>query len=778
MARRTSGFLDEGSDSGDDVPSSGDERQPRRAPGFVPASKEAAGFVPASKKAPSFVSAGQAPNKDSDEAHDGASDGEAHDGASDDDAPVSFARRSLGAGLGAKLAATREREQKAAAPTPIDPAVPLSRTSGSGGFDPSAYLRQMGWTGGGLGKGGEGMVNPIEVQLRPNRAGVAFGGRREMTKQERTEERRRTGAPASSDDEAQDEPAHVKSSAWEKKAKQKKPSVVYRTYEEIVADAAAHGATGPVLDASGREFESVSAALAQHAVPTSESAQLPELRHNLRLLCDSSRDSLQKLARDGAAHLDRARWLQRDAEEASRRVERLAEEKGVLVSILDAVTQLSKAAQTAAALDDLAPYVDRLLAAQTPAMAALGLDEAVAGAMVPALRRELADWDPLAAPHQCAARIAQWLPILTAPKPGVMTPFESVLWNVWMPKIRYAFTAEWDAADPAPAIALVEAWKDILPLFLLENILEQLVIPKLQRAVREWTPRRSRVGLHVLLLPWLPLCERRLDTVLAEARQQWRSALTAWRVADGIPAELVYWKPVFPSKDWEALLLDKVVPALSKALRTQFVVNPASQDMSVLEKVLPWHAVLRESVMSRLLEVEFGTPFLRTLHQWLTQPDVRLDEVAAWYAFWRSWLPSEIVALPGMATVLMRALRLMNQAVDLGAERTRLPMPDTTPIPRAEVKEARKAPQAPPPTLEDVAFRTLVDEHARQRDLFILPQNKLEPRTGLALLRAAANIDGKHGVSFYIDDDVLFVAERDEYVPVSLTALLDRAAAS
>ena len=640
----------------------------------------------------------------------------------------------------------------------------------------------MGWTGGGLGKEGEGIVNPIEVEIRPNRAGVAFGGRREKTKQVRAEERRKTGAPASSDEEEPVRAPPVSSSAWKRKSKEPKPSVVYRTYEEIVAEAAAPS-VGPILDATGhevREVDSVAAALAKHPVPTSESAQLPELRHNLRLLCDGSRDALEKLAREGAAHLDRARWLERDAHEAARRAATLDEERATLRSVLAAVTRLSEAAPRAECLEDLAPFVEALLAAHTPATAALGLDEAVAGALVPVLRRVLVDWRPLEAPHAFTSTLAQWLPLLQRTEPsGVMTPFESVLWNVWMPKIRSTVTGMWDVHDPAAGIALVEAWRDVLPAFLYDNILEQLVLPKLQRAVQQWTPR-DRVPLHVLLLPWLPVGGARMDALLAEARQQWRSALTAWRVPDGVPPELVHWKSVFPAKDWEALLLEKVVPALSKALRTQFAINPAEQDMRTLEQVLAWRGILRESVLSRLLEAEFGAPFLRTLHQWLTQTELRFDEVAAWYTFWRQWFPPEVLRLAGVASVFMRALRLMNRALDLGAHRDTLPLPDTQPTSRSEARaEPRRPTAAPPPVLEDIAFRTVVEDHARQRDLFVLAQNRLEPITGLALLRVAPHIDGKHGVSFYLDDDVVFMAtDRDEYEPTSLAALLDRAQAS
>ena len=216
--------------------------------------------------------------------------------------------------------------------------------------------------------------------------------------------------------------------------------------------------------------------------------------------------------------------------------------------------------------------------------------------------------------------------------------------------------------------------------------------------------------------------------------------------------------------------------------------NPAAQEMRVLEQVLAWRGVLRDSVLSRLLETEFVPPWLRVLHQWLMQPDADLAEVADWYAFWRSWLSPVATQLPGLSHAFGHALQLMNAALELGAKRcTALPPVSFQPHSRAaEADGARtKAQSAPgagaPPTLEDVTFRSIVEERAALRDLFVLSLNRLEPGTGLPLLRLAPHIDGKRGVTFYIDDDVLFVWEahggqQGEYVPLALAEVLERGA--
>ncbi|WFD18818.1 hypothetical protein MCAP1_001029 [Malassezia caprae] len=792
MARRKSGLVDEGSDSDDSMPSDA-EVSIRRAPSFVPAGKPAF---------PTFVGASgrtETPMDEVDEA--------TH---SDTESAPTWNRRTPGAGLGAPISvdedefdaaprgglglgsAHRDSDDRAplgAAPAPNSAGPALSRTSGSGAFDPVAYMRQMGWTGGGLGKEGEGIVNPIEVQIRPNRAGVAFGGRREKSKQERAEERRRQGLPPESDDEASTATsAPPVEKAWKRPRKVRKPTVVYRTYNEIVDEVRPEVEDGPILDATGQPIAGVSSvaeALQRHPVPTSDSAQLPELRHNLSLLTRGLQESLNKLAHHGASLRDRARWLQRDQEASTLRAQRSREDSAMVASTVEAVRALSLAATTAHSLADLKEPALHVMQVSPAHMQQWRLDEAMAGALVPVLRKDLAAWDPLAEPLRFVSELAAWASVLQPPDSGTadrpMTPYESVLWNLWMPRVRYALTNTWNAHDPAPAIALVEAWRDVLPAFVLDNVFEQLLVPKLQKAVLAWTPKHD-VGLHTFVLPWLPVSEARLVPILGDTRRQWRHALSAWRVAERVPRELLAWQGVYTTKEWDALLLDRIVPVLARALRTQFRVDPSAQSMEVLEHVLAWQGVLRDSVLSRLLETELGVPWLHVLHQWITQPSTNMAEIAAWYEFWRTWLPPPVARLDGVSHMFQRALQHMNAALDRGADRIHLPPPSTTPLKRAEAAAAPpRTRRHPPPTLEDVTFRHVLEEVATAHDLFVRPLNQLEATTGLALLRMSLHVDGKQGTTFYVDDDVVFAAKdtgpERTYEPISVADLVQRARA-
>lgn len=67
------------------------------------------------------------------------------------------------------------------------------------------------------------------------------------------------------------------------------------------------------------------------------------------------------------------------------------------------------------------------------------------------------------------------------------------------------FSKGWQVRDCDPLVELLEAWKLLLPPWILGNILDQLVMPRLQQEVDNWNPLTDTVPIHAWLHPWLPL---------------------------------------------------------------------------------------------------------------------------------------------------------------------------------------------------------------------------------------------------------------------------------
>lgn len=236
-------------------------------------------------------------------------------------------------------------------------------------------------------------------------------------------------------------------------------------------------------------------------------------------------------------------------------------------------------------LEPFSPYFQRLINEYAAEYEKYHLDEIVVAAIVPIVRRMVSTWNPLEDPAFFLATFRNWRRALktneTEQDPGTqlvssfepattintgdpyvnlldsqwittyhscsenpMTPFESLLWNIWLPKVRTAINNEWMSDEPRPAVKLFETWSPYLPAFIRDNLLDQLILPKVHKAVRDWNIRRSKVSLQTIVFPWLPYVDQRLEDVVGDAKRKITSVLRAWTINESIPHELDAWREV------------------------------------------------------------------------------------------------------------------------------------------------------------------------------------------------------------------------------------------
>lgn len=75
--------------------------------------------------------------------------------------------------------------------------------------------------------------------------------------------------------------------------------------------------------------------------PTAENAQLPELRHNLRLIVDVSKADVDALAREGKAVTERKRWAAREEQVALAKMEDCAKREHFYTPVCQRPADLS-----------------------------------------------------------------------------------------------------------------------------------------------------------------------------------------------------------------------------------------------------------------------------------------------------------------------------------------------------------------------------------------------------------------------------------------------------
>ncbi|KAI0352110.1 TFP11-domain-containing protein [Trametes cingulata] len=682
-------------------------------------------------------------------------------------------------------------------------------------------LEKMGWqAGSGLGATGEGIVTPVESKLRPKGMGLAFKGFKEKTEQSKAEARRR-GEIVSDDEEdskatarkaRKAAKAHAeKTDAW-KKPKRAKTKVEHKTYEEIIAEAgqeAPQAGLGQIIDATGatlREVSSLADVSMASWTPTTDPMRLPEIRHNLRLITESCRTDLDGLAREARALEERKRWIRAEDERLRRQVdeeaELIARLQRVNIVVDEINTQSREAASTyEASLDPFTASFDKLLGQYAKEFDRYRLDEVVVAAIAPVVRRMLASWQPLEDPTAFTANFRTWRRALkmaaSEEKPAnqvqvygsstvvssaavqeqLMTPYESLLWNTWLPRVRSTLNNDWAPEDPLPAVRLYEAWAPFLPPFIRDNFFDQLVLPKVHKAVGDWSPRKSKVSLQKLVFPWLPHIGLRLEDVLGDARRKVKSVLRAWTVSEAIPEDLGAWREVFDVGDWDTMLLKYVVPKLGSRLRDDFRVNPRQQDMQPLQDVMLWEQLLRPSILSQILETEFFPKWLDVLHIWLIQPNPSFEEVSRWYSFWKGTFSENVQNMPGVAQGFTRGLQMMNKAIELGPEApTRLPRPDhrlSTPTVAAPTAKPKEKPR--PTRTQEITFRSIVEDYAASHNLLFIPTGRADERSRMPLYRVSQSADGKGGILVYILDDAVWALDGGEYRAISLENMVLRA---
>lgn len=368
-----------------------------------------------------------------------------------------------------------------------------------------------------------------------------------------------------------------------------------------------------------------------------------------------------------------------------------------------------------------------------------------------------------------------------------MTPFESLLWNVWLPKVRSSINNDWDPCHPQSAVKLYEAWSSFLPPFIRDNLLDQLILPKMQKAVAEWKPKTATVSLRAIVFPWLPHVGLRLEDVVGDAKRKVKSLLRSWTAGDNVPQDLAAWKDVFDSNDWDSIILKYVVPKLGAILRTDFHINPRNQDMKPLEQVLAWVHLTRPRIFSQLIETEFIPKWLDILHVWLIQPKVSFEEVAQWYQFWKGSFPEDVQEMEGVKKGFTRGLQLMNEAIALGDDApTKLPRPDFLAEQQAASRTtaAAKPARATAARTYEITFRSIVEEFVASHNLLFLPAGKAHEKSRMPLFRVSPSADGKGGLLVYILDDAVWASEKgvggptEDYRAIPLEDVVLRANAS
>jgi tuftelin-interacting protein 11 len=492
--------------------------------------------------------------------------------------------------------------------------------------------------------------------------------------------------------------------------------------------------------------------------------QLPELMHNLNLIVEMCEqeiigiDKKQRLAEekqrnlnDEKEHLEKIVTLERDyidtLEGAFDLVERL-------VNPEDSLT-----------LEESEKIFLKLKIDFKNEFEEFNLGDLVPGIIAPKIAELMGDWRPLEDPTKHVEVFKKWAGILGYQKSFTTTafdPYPALVWSTVVPCFRRA-TNDWNPRVHQQMAALLDAWSELLPDWMLDNILEQIVLAKLTQEVNLWDPLTDTIPIHIWILPWSQILGSKMENnVYKIICDKLSRALRAWHPEDrSARAMITPWKNVWAEEDLQMFLHKNIVPKLELRL-TEFIVNPLQQDLEIFNQVWEWNELLAPQIMAQIMDKYFFPQWIQTLVLWLNQSP-NFDEVSRWYIGWKGLFNEAVLKQANVKEHFRKALELMQRATGV--------ILNEAPIPAAPA-QSQKPPSlmdlniAPPASLE---FKEMVSQKCAERGIIFVPvpgkreKGKQVYRTGKLFC--------------YIDRSVCIISSDggNNWTPISLNAMLDKA---
>ncbi|CAA7053965.1 unnamed protein product [Microthlaspi erraticum] len=478
-------------------------------------------------------------------------------------------------------------------------------------------LEKMGYRGGGLGKKEQGIVVPIEAQVRPKNMGMGYNNFNENTSQfpglnKVEEEKKKTVTVTVSEKTHGDERRNL----WKKKN---------------------------IIDMRG--------------------GPQPELQQNMRLIIDISEHEIQRIDRDLRNEKESALGLKQEKEKFKTEGEKQRMKFENLIYIAEEIDRIElENASGDLTLDSLAERFKNLLSSYPDDYKVCNLSSVASSLALPLFIKMFQGWDPLSEVAHGFEAISSWKMLLDVEEDD--QSYSQLVSEVILPAVRMSGIDTWEPRNPEPMLRVIETWEELLPLPILETILETVVMPKLLTAIETWEPRLETVPVHVWVHPWLLLLGQKLEGLYEIIRMKLSSnILESWDPSDvSVHTLLSPWKTVFDAESWEELMRRYIVPKLELAL-LELEINPANQDLDRFDWVMRWESLVPMHLMVGLMERLFFPKWLDILYQWLCS-EPKFDEVRNWFLGWKGLLGQELAENKRIKIQFKRGLDMAMEAVE------------------------------------------------------------------------------------------------------------------
>ncbi|CAF0720469.1 unnamed protein product [Brachionus calyciflorus] len=671
-------------------------------------------------------------------------------------------------------------------------------------------MQKMGWEKGkGLGKDLGGRAVPVEATVRKGKG--AIGAHGPETKGTRFKHEKE-------EEDEEEERVHV--SQWKKDKKNKKPQYALRTPEELVQltqkqpnklkrieqmleiseleqleKKTEKSNKIKIIDMTGREqrvmhgYESLThiTKLSQIDSKTTlkkhQNFDLPELTHNLDLILNMTEDRLIHYDKKTKHFEDMIVSLSYEEKKTRDKLKSESEQMEKISNLIKAIEKCeAKVNEENVTLDELIKNFQNLQQTYPDEFIIFNLCQVSIPLLTPLLKKRMKLWSPFdqvkkvddtdnpESSTYCYETFSKLKELLNETNYDQINIYHRLVWETWMPFFRKLLSEisikeySFDCSD------LINKWRPLLSDWIIQNILNQVVLPKLISEVEEWNPLTDVIPIHEWIHPWLTLIKDRMEsTLFPTIRFKLASALQSWHPSDqSAKAILLPWKPpVFSSQNWEQFLSRNILPKLEMILEQELIINPGQQNLEPWHWVMSWADLIPIQNFINLLEKSFFPKWLKVLSTWLNSSP-NYEEVSKWYVGWRSLFNEKLIQHPNVKAKLTQGLLMMNRSVS-GVQVAYTP--ETPPVlqpievPSSESLKDKGVQLSTTPAVS--SFKDIIERKAAECNIMFVPIiNKF--KEGKQVYRLG-------NINVYLDRNVAFMLQNGSWIPASLREIFDKA---
>uniref|UniRef100_A0A1I8B7U2 G-patch domain-containing protein n=1 Tax=Meloidogyne hapla TaxID=6305 RepID=A0A1I8B7U2_MELHA len=664
-------------------------------------------------------------------------------------------------------------------------------------------MQKMGYEQGkGLGKSKQGIVEPVQAVQRPGRGAVgAYGSEAKGPKfgESAAEAQSRINQSGSLNDLSEVEISAFPARGTWRKSNTGKVRIQYKTLNEVISEGENQrfgdggfgvvNAVGKIIDMTGPEqriyedFNSFSRRARMPIVADVERTNfnVPELTHNLNTLLDVTEEEICKTDRQ-----DQNEVL---LNEQNRIEEELAESKAEIVRLEEIENIVRRFYQESSiedtTLEECRDLFITLREKYSVEYTLYGLDAIAIPVLLPKISKYFSSWNPLD-PEQASygfEMMEDWKEILGSTKGGslfkhfdkdtnaTISAYDHCIWSGWMPSMRRA-ALNWDPRDNGPVmVSLVQKWMSILPNWVLENLLEQVLAPRIKIKVDEWDPVTDTIPIETWLHPWHAIMGDRLLHTYATLRQKLAKGLNSWLPGDRSAIEIIRpWKDIFSASTLYTFVSMNIIPKLSRFLQN---IDLSTTEQFEYIELFDWLEMVNVDVIAQILAKNFFPRYSQHVSYQINDPTItmaELEKIKKSYMDWKNLLPTEIQKHTLIMSELRQILQILAQCQNrLTGQNIPGIHQQSKPHPLSSIGPFGLPPPSPQFTsqLPPSSFKQLVESSAISNGIQFFPQR-------------SKFHDGKQVYMFgdfsvYLDGTLLFYYSppRRQWLPASLNQLLE-----